>query len=193
MAKAYDYVITLKQRSFKGFDFVSQLLIFISLAVFVYTAYLYAAVRIQYGVMSMLIIGSWIYTFQKNKGADHIAYYRFTLMLTAIGWFFQQHGNISIGGLLILVAFLERQVKFPEEVGFNEEGITFNSFPRKEIAWSQVANAVLKDGLLTIDRKNNKLFQKETESDIDPQIEAEFNSFCTKNLSAQSYIVNRTS
>jgi hypothetical protein len=186
MAKAYDYVITLKQRSFKGFDWVSQLLIFISLAVFGYTAYLYPDVRIQYAVLCALIIASWVYTIVKSKDKNYVPFYRFTLTLTSLGWFFQEHGNLWIGGLLIVVAFLERQVKFPEEVGFSEDGITFNSFPKKQYAWDQVSNAILKDGLLTVDKKNNKLFQKEVEQHVNPQIESEFNSFCANMLTKQN-------
>jgi hypothetical protein len=190
MAKAYDYVITLKQRSFKGFDWISQLLIFISLAVFGYTAYLYPDVRPVFLTVIGLTIASWIYTFRQSKKRDHIAYYRLTLCIASICWFYGgEHGNGWIGGLLVLVAFLERQVKFPEEVGFNEEGVTFNSFPKKQYAWDQISNAVLKDGLLTVDKKNNKLFQKEVEQHVNPAIENEFNLFCTNMLTKQNITI----
>jgi hypothetical protein len=44
---------------------------------------------------------------------------------------------------------------------------------------------MLKDDILTMDFRNNKLFQKETDDEADPDYdgsEDEFNQFCKKNL-----------
>lgn len=53
---------------------------------------------------------------------------------------------------------------------------------QKEMTWDEVNNVILKDGLLTIDFKNNKLFQHiimNSEEDIS---EKEFNEFCRQQL-----------
>jgi hypothetical protein len=50
------------------------------------------------------------------------------------------------------------------------------------VSWDEVNNVILKDGLLTIDFKNNKLFQHiilNSEEDIS---EKEFNEFCRQQL-----------
>lgn len=41
----------------------------------------------------------------------------------------------------------------------NMNGIFYPSFPSKKIQWNELQNAVLKDNILTIDFKNNKLIQ----------------------------------
>ena len=43
-------------------------------------------------------------------------------------------------------------------------------------------NIVLKDGLLTLDFTNNKIYQKEIESEYSSAEEKEFNEFCNTQL-----------
>ena len=84
----------------------------------------------------------------------------------------------------ILLAILERQVKFPLEIGFSESQIVFNTLFKKKYHWSELTNVVLKDGLLTIDFENNHLIQREVEDEEDEEevSEAEFNDFCRTQL-----------
>jgi hypothetical protein len=66
----------------------------------------------------------------------------------------------------------------------NADKIIYPSFPKKEIEWSDLSNMVIKDKLLTIDFKNNKLMQHEIvndENDYDVN-ESEFNEFCKEQL-----------
>jgi hypothetical protein len=48
-------------------------------------------------------------------------------------------------------------------------------------SWSEINNLVLKDGLLTVDFKNNKLFQQLTDENY-PVDENEFNNYCRDRL-----------
>ncbi|OYY22402.1 MAG: hypothetical protein B7Y69_06810, partial [Sphingobacteriia bacterium 35-40-8] len=57
-----------------------------------------------------------------------------------------------------------------------------NSFPKKHILWEELNNVVIKDGLLTIDFKNNKLLQKEIQSGSNAKDEQDFNEFCRNKL-----------
>ena len=53
---------------------------------------------------------------------------------------------------------------------------------QKDVSWDEVNNVILKDGLLTIDFKNNRLFQHiilNSDKDIN---EKEFNEFCREQL-----------
>ena len=65
-----------------------------------------------------------------------------------------------IGVFFIIAALLERQIKFPQEIGFSKEGITFNTFPFKNYTWQQVNNVILKDNMLTLDFKIIKLYKE---------------------------------
>ena len=82
------------------------------------------------------------------------------------------------GDIIRLAGLLEKQVKFPQEIGFSEDEISFNTLPRKVLKWNEINNALIKDGLITIDQKNNKLFQREIEGYVSADIEKEFNAFC---------------
>lgn len=73
----------------------------------------------------------------------------------------------------------------------SEKGIAYPSFPKKELAWDELNNLLLKDGLLTVDLKNNKLAQVqvingENNDSID---EKEFNEFCQIQLDTATAVV----
>ena len=53
---------------------------------------------------------------------------------------------------------------------------------QREVNWDEVANIILKDGLLTIDFKNNKLFQHIILNSDEDISEKEFNDFCEQQL-----------
>ena len=86
---------------------------------------------------------------------------------------------------LILDTIARRQLI----VHVNAEKISYPSWPKKEIEWIELSNVVLKDRLLTIDLKSNKLFQHEIiNNDTD---ETEFNNFCKEQLNkAELYKLN---
>ncbi len=61
--------------------------------------------------------------------------------------------------------------------------ITYPSFPVKKYLWSVVNNAMIKDNVLTIDLKNNKLIQAVLEKESADRIdEGMFNDFCKAHL-----------
>lgn len=62
--------------------------------------------------------------------------------------------------------------------------ITYPSFPKRTILWNELSHIILKDGLLTIDFKNNKIIQQLIEKTEHPVNEKEFNDFCNKQLRA---------
>ena len=53
---------------------------------------------------------------------------------------------------------------------------------QREVNWDEVNNVILKDGLLTIDFKNNKLFQHIILNSDEDISEKEFNEFCNQQL-----------
>ena len=84
--------------------------------------------------------------------------------------------------VFVLLAFLEYQAKLPLEIGFSSKQVVFNSLIRKRYAWSDLTNVLLKDGLLTVDFQNNKLFQKLVDDGENEATEEEFNDWCRKHL-----------
>lgn len=84
--------------------------------------------------------------------------------------------------ILVLFYLLYRVAIRRFEVSFSDKHISYPSFPRKEIPWNELNNVIMKDGILTIDFKNNKIIQAETESNT--VNEKEFNEFCKRHLSS---------
>lgn len=70
------------------------------------------------------------------------------------------------------------------QVIITDKKIVYPSFPNKSIQWEMLNNLLLKDNLLTIDFKNNKLIQSEIKVENKDEIvdEKEFNDFCRQQL-----------
>jgi len=184
--KSYDYIVVCKSPSFKLVDGVSQLMLFLSLVVFV-SAFQSAKFGQSESMVLYVIIGAitgWLvrsYFVQKKQGT---AYYRIGLLAAAVGWAFQPDWQ-WISAIFFLAAALEKQVKFPVEFAFDEHEIVKNSFPKKYYYWNEISNAVIKDGILTIDLRNNHLIQKEIENPGSDKAERDFNEFCRERLLAE--------
>ena len=94
-------------------------------------------------------------------------------------WLFAEESLPAIlnGMFIAAVIYLNRRIK----ISFNNKGILINSIPTKNWMWNRLSNVVMKDGLLTIDFKSNKLIQWQVdEININ---EPAFNSFCVDQIS----------
>ncbi|MDQ2752042.1 MAG: hypothetical protein M3R72_03370 [Bacteroidota bacterium] len=183
----YNYVITIKEPDYKRVNAVTFLMLLIAIVFFIYvTIHQWASKYHNAAIMDVVIITFivlWsVYTFFSSQQKNKVAYYRLALFAAAIGWFAEPISNYWMAGLFVIAALLERQVKFPQEIGVDEHGITFNTLPQKEYEWKDIKNVLLKEGILTVDYKNNKLFQHAIESDVNPALEREFNQYCGTKL-----------
>lgn len=175
--KTYDYIVTLKSGSNnRAFDLISQFLILIAVTGIIYAAMITTDSRERFAGISfaVVILASGLYAFFVNGS------YRISLFIAflAIIYLYKAYW---ISFLYLLSGILERQVKFKREIGFDDEGLTINSFPKKSYKWHEVSNVVLKDGIITVDLYNNHIIQKELEDDAE-DLEKEFNEFCRSHL-----------
>ena len=187
-AKKYDYIITLKQQDYKWIDRVSVLLCILSSILFIYfiiagqlqnenrTAIIY--------IIALVIVAAQLFFNYFNKD-KYITNNRIAFLAIAVTWVISD--NNWLAALYLVAAILEPKIKFPDEMGFDKEGITKNSLFKKSYLWNELNNVILKDDILTIDFKNNSIFQKETEKEVDDSTEKEFNEFCERHLLAYSY------
>ena len=111
--------------------------------------------------------------------------YRYLLLLAGLGWLGMPFLP-WIAVFFLLLSFLEYQTKRPLEIGFDQDRVVINSLIRQRHDWSVFNNIVLKDGLLTLDFKSNRLLQKEVADDEeeDDADEDEFNAYCRGRLTA---------
>lgn len=64
-------------------------------------------------------------------------------------------------------------------VGINEIGVIYPSVPSKLFEWKDIEQVLLKNNVLTIDLKNNKLIQVSISEEENEKIEhRKFNAFC---------------
>jgi hypothetical protein len=176
----YDYVVTLKRENARKTDLVSSLLLIFSIL-----AFCYVQIRCGFnGFLSIaaiiLFLGLLLNIYVYRKGREM----RFRNWLFAAGIFwlgmpFFQWMFIPF----VFFALLEAQAKYPLEIGFYADGIVLNSLFKKKWPWASFESVILKDGLLTLDFRNNKLIQKEVLDDDDPDApEDEFNDYCRTKL-----------
>ena len=176
----YDYVVTLKRENARKTDLVSILLLIFSILVFIY-------VQISQGMNGFMSIAAIIlltglgmnfYALRKGKEMR----FRNWLFAAALFWLgmpFFQWMFIPF----LFFGLLEAQAKYPLEIGFHAEGVVLNSLFKKKFPWNSFQSVILKDGLLTLDFSNNKIFQKEVLDDEEPDAEEdEFNDYCRSKL-----------
>ncbi|MBC7935902.1 MAG: hypothetical protein H7Y86_11180 [Rhizobacter sp.] len=111
--------------------------------------------------------------------AKHLSDFKieYVFVLLSLVWFL--YGNFWLGLLVFLFAVLGFYTNKKPVIIFRKDGINYPSFPPKLFQWSAVDFAMLKDGILTIEMKDNHLFQFTlTKAEYDKLDEIGFNNFC---------------
>lgn len=109
-----------------------------------------------------------------------IATYRLGYFLVAIAWIKLDYDWLAI--LFSILFFLGETLTKDTTVFINKTDISFKNLFTKKYSWENLQNVMMKDGLLTIDFKNNKIFQSEIAEKISLTEENEFNDFCKNYL-----------
>jgi hypothetical protein len=129
------------------------------------------------GVMMLVVLAQ--YYLQKSSlpqlMGTALAFILITYLLLQFWW---------AAGLVLLLFFMYSITRRKLIVAVNKEQIIYPSFPRRHIAWTDLNNLILKDGLLTIDFRNNRVAQNHViNSGNDNSLnETEFNEFCRRQL-----------
>jgi hypothetical protein len=98
-----------------------------------------------------------------------------------VGWLVL--GYILFPLILVTLGLMQLFLRKKFEFRFNRQEILLKAFFERRIKWWSLENVVLKDALLTLDFKNNKILQSEIlfeESNVPD--EKEFNEFCRSQL-----------
>ena len=201
MGMRYHYVVILKKKSERASDAFSILLCLFTAISFLlsalhelrttqlhgasgsgYSAGMSTAGWLSAGLALLLIAGIAFNVIRRIRGRQGVRY-RYWLLIAAIGWI----GTTAtpwVGAFFFLLAFLEYQTKRPLEIGFDVDRIVMNTLIKRRFDWTMFNNVILKDGLLTLDFKDNRLLQREVadEEDEDDADEEEFNAYCRERL-----------
>jgi hypothetical protein len=182
----YQYVVILKKTGQRAIDLLSTLLCLFS----AFTLF-YLALRsgqpdgLTLTIATLLLLGLGFIQWSRRRMRRDKVQYRYLLLLAAMGWMFFTPAP-WVGALFFVLSFLEYQTKRPLEIGFDDDRVVINTLIKRQFEWTAFNNVILKDGLLTLDFKTNRLIQKEvTEDDEeDDADEEEFNAWCRARLAA---------
>lgn len=73
------------------------------------------------------------------------------------------------------------------KIDFTEKQIVYPSFPKKTFLWQEVENVLLKEGVLTIDLKNNTLIQFTIKENEQENLnESDFNIFVQQQINSNT-------
>lgn len=181
------FIIPIKQQnSSRTINIVSLLMLFISLGAFLFNAIIqHQAIAIVSSAVLLLLTVYWLYSVLNRKPA--FTYLNIILLLVAIYWFMQNSTiGMFMGIMLIVAAVFERRLKIEPAIIINATGVTTQTGFKTVLPWQLLANVIIKDGLLTIDAKSNKIWQKEVDKDMTAEEEAEINAFCGKQLASSN-------
>jgi hypothetical protein len=177
----YDYVVILKRDQEQYINGISLWLCILSATAFLFQQIHSGEFTVYLSIAFLLVLTGIAYNFIASRKKKQV-YYKSWLLLTGIFWIGMPYLQwLSV--LFFLLAFFEYQAKYPLEVGFSDEAVVVNTIFKKKYPWSDFNNIVLRDDLLTLDFKNNKLFQREVLDDDEPDAdEDEFNEYCKLQL-----------
>ncbi len=128
----------------------------------------------------LFIAGLLIWNFIRIR-KKHLIYFSKALLIAGLVWTKMPYFQWLVF-VFVALALLEYQARLPLEIGFSSRQIIFNSLLKRRYQWRDINNVVLRDGLLTIDFENNRLFQKEIDEGEKEASEKEFNNWCMEQL-----------
>lgn len=177
------YEIILKNEKEKTYRFISWLLISANFI----TLFLYAFISENNKIIYFILAFSALlsipvlnyFKFQKLKTRFSIAF-----IIFAVAWFLTPYWWIGPVNIVFLV--LDKAASGKLKVEFHNDKIRFPSLINRDYPWRDLSNAILKDGILTIDFKTNKLIQQQIAEESSSVNEKEFNEFCRQHLIADA-------
>jgi cellulose synthase/poly-beta-1,6-N-acetylglucosamine synthase-like glycosyltransferase len=185
------FSFTLKDNNLKGYNQFTWFLFFLHIIV----ASVFAlntndsktsvSIYVLLGFYALLSI---VYFFYRTHKKAFETFSLILALLYANFWF--QHVGIIAALIFIAVYLVVTIVKGKRTtVLFSDEEIQLTRvFKTVVFPWSEMENVILKDNLLTIDFKTNKIIQVEIVESARAVDEAEFNRFCTEQLSSGDLI-----
>jgi hypothetical protein len=172
------FTILLKNEKLRTYTIISWLIIAMNVISFIYLGVSGRSkvANLPY-FSSALLITIFFFRFVSKREAFENDSISLCYSIAVITWIVLQL-YWAAGVLLLLFLFQDVSRRKLTVLVFDDR-IVYPSFPKRTIEWKELSNVVLKDGILTIDLKNNKVYQNEITS---PASELDFNEFCEEHL-----------
>jgi len=179
--------IILKNDKIKSYRTIAQIILLLNLVVFIFMLF-YDEYRYE-AASAILLIGIYIfmrlYFIKKYNQGNYLDQ---VLLFVLAGCWFGLQNYIMVAALVILGIFYHLALQKLQFV-FTPEKVFKLNFPGKEFEWDVFNNVILKDNILTLDFKNNRLIQAEIEEPekIDQQ---DFNDFAQSKINKEENILS---
>ncbi|MEO7049510.1 MAG: hypothetical protein ABI091_29680 [Ferruginibacter sp.] len=182
-----NYSFEIPNEKAKIYRIITMLMLLINLVAFVFVVSkswldLIKWIAIAGGIVNIIAV---IISYKKEasvkKGKAGFYAIEKAFIFSALCW--ALIGNFFASGLLLLFAVFGFYTNRKFIIQFSEEGISYPSFPPKIFLWKDVEQALLKDDILTIDLKDNRLLQFSIDKKLCTVVdEDEFNKFCSRQM-----------
>jgi hypothetical protein len=170
------FELEIKNERIKAYRTITLLIVVLNILVFIFL--LFNPAKRTSALTSLIFIFLYsLYRFYIARKKQHGFYFdEWIFFLLMILW-----TDAILVSIINMVLFLLYTISVQKSIyEFDPSAIKQKNFPWKKYQWSKLSNVILKDNLLTIDFKNNKLIQAEiTNDDIN---EKEFNEFAKEQL-----------
>ena len=178
------YSLVLRNDKVKQYNrfaiFIILLNVVVFLAVSYYSPEKYTRNIGLFGVIAITVTLLIQYFFTGTKKRKESIFYSAALVLAFLTWVLIGYVWASIITIFLVLLYIIARNQVT--IHFDNDNVVYSTIPQKIINWNQLNNVMLKDGLLTIDFRSNKIMQAEI-LDIDGNIdEKDFNEFCSQRL-----------
>jgi hypothetical protein len=180
--RVYDYVVVLKNQNRKRIAKTGLLMVVLSILPMVVGIYNNPQNLVLY--IFVFIIAALLVSKLVERKKGRIVSYADILGIIGLG-IWAATDIPYLGQLYILAGLSDWHFFKNTEIGFSKDVIVKSGIIPQKILWESLNNVVIKDDLLTIDYKNNKLFQAYTDDADDEEYEVgddEFNAYCRERL-----------
>lgn len=173
------FEVIIKNEKIKSYRTIALIVLLLNMAIYTlmlfYDAYRYEAAS------AILLVGIYIimrlYFIKKYQQGNYLD--QVLIFVLAGCWFGLQ--NYYMVAALVIVGIFYHLALQKIQILFTPQKIVKLNFPKKDYEWNSFNNVIMKDQILTLDFKNNHLFQAEVESPKNMN-EKEFNLFVQSKL-----------
>lgn len=146
-----------------------------AVAAYVYTGNVY----VRYGsVILLLAVAVFTKTILKRYKVNQLVLLGAGAVVTLL-----TSGSVVFALILIIYGVFLKLMGKETKLEINTETITVQyALYNRIYKWADMDNVVLKDGILTLDFKSNKIFQSEVKENETPVNEQKFNKYCAEQI-----------
>lgn len=171
------FQLILQSERKQAYSWISYLLLLLNIISFTFLSFANAKNWLLLPVFALIVL---LLLKLSGKKINSKNLFSIAFIISAISWAVSRFYIFAI--LQLLFMLLEWYSHQKRMITVSPEKISTRFLLKKTIEWSELTNIILKDGLLTIDFKNNKLLQAEIDEENGEIDETLFNLFCKENL-----------